>query len=311
MKVKIRHIITFAAAAVLIQLSTMLFLTPNGIELLFPLRIRIAAEKIKPESNTYAVYYDMRSDIADADVIVVGVDYNADETYDTLGHFTRFVKQYNNISDVYLDLDSLQLSITKILFGQTEEERYMNLLQRLEDDGGLSEEYCSYISELFYVNSTMSPNRKFNVSSYTADTAAEDETSAAEKITLLAESAERSVFIAVDSRLLEYPNSFREELTGELADKKIVFIQSHYTESCSSAETHTIYAFPLARDNQTYFVSGRKLDGFYTYYKWVGDIFGAGKNTEDRLDKRYTDYFFVVTGMDSVDKSEEYNNDQT
>ena len=103
---KVRLLTVFVVCAVVLQLLCLLFLTPEGIEHLFPLRVRLAAEKIKPESNTYAAYYDMRSDITDADVIVIGVDYNADETYAMLGHFTRFVKQYNNISDVALDLDA-------------------------------------------------------------------------------------------------------------------------------------------------------------------------------------------------------------
>lgn len=305
MKTKIRHVLTFIVAAVIIQLSILLFLTPDGIELLFPLRVRIASEKVKADSNTYAVYYDMRSEIADADVIVIGVDYNADETYSTLGHFTRFVKQYNNVSDVYLNLDSLQLSIVNILFKQTDESRYENLLQRLEDDGGLSEKYCSYISELFFVNSTVSPNRKFNIVSYSAENVAADATDAdstnaevslTQKIAALSYGAERSIFCAVDSRLLEYTNDFRDELNEMLPDKKIVYIQSHYTESCTSPETHTIYTFPFAGENQGYFVSGRKLSGFYSYYNWAAGLFGAGKAEEDRLDTRYTEFFFVISG---------------
>ena len=118
---KVRLLTVFVVCAVVLQLLCLLFLTPEGIEHLFPLRVRLAAEKIKPESNTYAAYYDMRSDITDADVIVIGVDYNADETYAMLGHFTRFVKQYNNISDVALDLDALQTSIVGLLFKHTDE----------------------------------------------------------------------------------------------------------------------------------------------------------------------------------------------
>lgn len=316
---KVRLLTVFVVCAVVLQLLCLLFLTPEGIEHLLPFRVRLAAEKIKPESNTYAAYYDMRSDITDADVIVIGVDYNADETYAMLGHFTRFVKQYNNISDVALDLDALQTSIVGLLFKQTDEGRFNNLRGRLVDDGGMSAGYSSYMSELFFVNSTMPPNRKFSVVSYSAansayesnaETTEESAKTLAEKAADTVMSAERSVFCAVDSRELEYGSTFREELTAALEDKKIVFVQTHYTEDCTSPETHTIYAFPLASDGYVYFVSGRKLEGFYSYYKCVTDLFGSNKGLTNRLDTRYTDFFFVVTGAEEVEKTG-VPNDQT
>lgn len=316
---KVRLLTVFVVCAVVLQLLCLLFLTPEGIEHLLPFRVRLAAEKIKPESNTYAAYYDMRSDITDADVIVIGVDYNADETYAMLGHFTRFVKQYNNISDVALDLDALQTSIVGLLFKQTDEARFNNLRGRLVDDGGMSTGYSSYMSELFFVNSTMPPNRKFSVVSYSAansayesnaETTEESAKTLAEKAADTVMSAERSVFCAVDSRELEYGSAFREELTAALEDKKIVFVQTHYTEDCTSPETHTIYAFPLASDGYVYFVSGRKLEGFYSYYKRVTDLFGSNKGLTNRLDTRYTDFFFVVTGAEEVEKTG-VPNDQT
>ena len=316
---KVRLLTVFVVCAVVLQLLCLLFLTPEGIEHLLPLRVRLAAEKIKPESNTYAAYYDMRSDITDADVIVIGVDYNADETYAMLGHFTRFVKQYNNISDVALDLDALQTSIVGLLFKQTDEGRFNNLRGRLVDDGGMSAGYSSYMSELFFVNSTMPPNRKFSVVSYSAadsayesndETTEESAKTLAEKAADTVMSAERSVFCAVDSRELEYGSTFREELTAALDGKKIVFVQTHYTEDCTSPETHTIYAFPLSSEGNVYFISVRKLEGFYSYYKCVTDLFGSNKGLTNRLDTRYTDFFFVVTGAEEVEKTG-VPNDQT
>lgn len=317
---KVRPATLFVVCAVALQLLCLLFLTPEGIEHLLPLRVRIAAEKIKPESNTYAAYYDMRSEITDADVVVIGVDYNADETFAMLGHFTRFVKQYNNISDVALDLDALQTSIVGLLFKQTEEARFNNLRGRLVDDGGMSEGYSSYMSELFFVNSTMPPNRKFSVVSYSAaadsadesnaETTAESAKTLAEKVAETVMSAERSVFCAVDSRELEYGSAFRDELTAALEGKKTVFVQTHYTENCTSPETHTIYAFPLASDGNVYFVSGGKLEGFYSYYKRITDMFGSNKELTNRLDTRYTDFFFVVTGAEEVEETGAPN-DQT
>lgn len=286
----IRRIIVFALVVVIVQSAAVLALTPSGLERVFPLAVRLSAEKIKPESNTYAAYYNMRTCVSDADVIVVGVDYAVPETYGMLGHFTRFVKQYNNFSDVALKIDNVQLSFVGMMFEQTGEDDYDYYLNKLTDSG-IGDEYASYLSELYFVNSTMSPNRKIRLTSCEIL----KNRPLAEQISELSIVSERSLLCVVDSRELETDSAFRSELTEKLNGKKIVFVQTHYTESCASADTHTIYQFPFESPSQVYFVSADKLEGFYSYYAGITDIFSANDN-DDRLDERYTDFFFVITG---------------
>lgn len=286
----IRRIIVFALVVVIVQSVAVLALTPSGLERVFPIAVRLSAEKIKPESNTYAAYYNMRTCVSDADIVVVGVDYDVPETYGMLGHFTRFVKQYNNFSDVALMLDNVQLSFAGMMFEQTGEDDYDYYLNKLTDSG-IGKEYASYMSELYFVNSTMSPNRKISLTS--CETL--KNRPLVEQINELSIVSERSMLCVVDSRELESDSSFRSELTEKLNGKKIVFVQTHYTKSCASADTHTVYQFPFESPSQVYFVSADKLDGFYSYYAGVTDIFSTNDNS-DRLDKRYTDFFFVVTG---------------
>ena len=102
MRQKIRRILAFVIAAVLIQGLALLFFTPAGIERLLFLPLRLHAEKFKPDNNAYAVYYDTRTDVAAADLIVVGIDTHVAESYDALGHFSRYVKQYNDFSAVLM-----------------------------------------------------------------------------------------------------------------------------------------------------------------------------------------------------------------
>ncbi len=286
----IKRIIVFALVVVIVQSVAVLALTPSGLERVFPLAVRLSAEKIKPESNTYAAYYNMRTYVSDADVIVVGVDYAVPETYGMLGHFTRFVKQYNNFSDVALMLNNVQLSFAGMMFEQTGEDDYDYYLKKLTDSG-IGEEYASYLSELYFVNSTMSPNRKIHLTS--CETL--KNRPLVEQINELSVVSERSMLCVVDSRELESDSAFRSELTEKLNGKKIVFVQTHYTDSCISADTHTVYQFPFESSSQVYFVSAAKLEGFYSYYAGVTDIFSANDNY-DRLDERYTDFFFVVAG---------------
>ncbi|MGN1409467.1 MAG: hypothetical protein ACI4XJ_04740 [Eubacteriales bacterium] len=314
-----RRIICFAAAVIVIQSIALLFLTPGGIELLYPIHVRASAEKIRPDSNTYAVYYDMRQTASEADVIVVGIDSNVDTTYDMLGHFTRFVKQYNNISNVILDLNDTQATLVDFLFRQSKEIKFNAFLERLENGTGMSKSCCGYLSELFFVNSTMSPQKKFSVISYNESNTPdvfgetekpEDTRTLTEKIRDIVLKCPRSVICAVDSRELEYGSSFRDELDSMLVGKKIVYVQTHYTKSCVSGETHTVYAFPFEPENaQVYFVNNSDFDGFYSYYSFVTELFGSNKTLENKLNTRSSDYFFVITGGRSVDNEADENNE--
>ena len=79
MRKNIRRTLTFVLAVILIQGLALLFFTPAGLERVFVLPLRLHAEKFKPDNNAYAVYYDSRTDVAAADLIVVGIDPNVAE----------------------------------------------------------------------------------------------------------------------------------------------------------------------------------------------------------------------------------------
>ena len=91
MKTRIRRILKFAAAILLAQTLALLFLTPAGIDFMFPPVARVNAEKFSPDSNTYAVYYDIRVEVSQADLIVVGVDHGIAESFDL--HILRAVEE--------------------------------------------------------------------------------------------------------------------------------------------------------------------------------------------------------------------------
>ena len=61
----LRRILCFAAAVVLLQGLALLFVTPSGLEKVFAVPLRLRAEKFRPDTNTYAVYYDARMDAAE------------------------------------------------------------------------------------------------------------------------------------------------------------------------------------------------------------------------------------------------------
>ena len=136
MSKKIRTIVIFAAVVVVIQGFALLFLTSTGMEKLYPLFVRASAEKIETDSNSYVAYYNTRKQVAEADLIVIGADEAVAESYDMLGHFSRFLKQYNNFSDVFFDIDIREESYITEIFDGDGLNDYYNALSNLKTRSG-------------------------------------------------------------------------------------------------------------------------------------------------------------------------------
>lgn len=289
---KIRLTAIFICAVVVIQGLALLFLTSEGLELVCSVPMRINAERFKPENNTYVVYYDARSEIADADLVVIGIDGNIAESYDLLGHFTRFLKQYNNFSDVMLDLNKTQSSVASKLMDEDEESHFYAKLTTLGESGGLTQDQLDYLSELYAVNATMTPVRKIDLMSYSSN----EGMTTAEMITSAVSDVSRSALCVVDAKEFSSDSTLREELDALLPDKNIMYLETLYTKSCPSPETHDTVLFPFEADEPSvYFVNNKDFSSFYNYYGAVVGLFGADKSLDDRLDTRYTDYFFIVS----------------
>ncbi len=300
----IKGICVFLAAVVLLQGLALLLLTPAGLEKIHPFFVRIHAEKFDPSTNTYAVYYDTRTEVAAADLVVIGMDGAVSESYDILGHFTRFVKQYNNFSAVMMDLTSSQRMLSNSLLSQTAEDRFDRRVEALHENAATTVDFTDYFTELFIINRTMTGERKFEILSYsekivneigsTADMTGQDWASAVAESCM---GVTRSAICAVDSRLLEQNSGFKEALASALPDKRIVFVQTWYDGASASPDTHSGFKFPATfGEKAVYFVEDSRSDGFYSYYSNVALIPGGERSLEDPLDTRYTDYYFVVSG---------------
>lgn len=300
----IKGICVFLAAVVLLQGLALLLLTPAGLEKIHPFFVRIHAEKFDPSTNTYAVYYDTRTEVAAADLVVIGIDGTVGESYDILGHFTRFVKQYNNFSAVMMDLTSSQRMLSNSLLTQTSESRFDRRVEAMRENAGMTADFTDYFTELFIINRTMTADRKFEILSYSEKIINESDSTAdmtgQDWASVVAESCvgvTRSAICAVDSRLLEQNSGFREALASVLPDKRIVFVQTWYDGASESPDTHSGFEFPVNfGEKAVYFVDDGRSDGFYSYYRGVALIPGGERSLEDPLDTRYTDYYFVISG---------------
>lgn len=311
MKKHIKQILRFVAVILIIQALSLLIFTPGGLELIYPLFVRVKAERLIPETNTYAVYYDTRVSVSNADLIVVGVDYGVAESFDLLGHFTRFVKQYNDLSAILLDLTVPQQNIVTNLLTLTEEDSYTRRIGILEERTGLSGDYCDYISEIFYVNRTMPPAKKLTIDSYadpdssfqaSSNDAASEATARSTKAGRIIDAynnTPRTALCVTAVEDLDYNSNFRRELDHLAGEKglSVLYIQVMYDRTTVDGDGHRDYRFiKLWQKSGIYFVCNQKLGDFYDFYDKVAGMRIDNKMTKDRLSTRFTDYYFIVTG---------------
>ncbi|MBQ8401668.1 MAG: hypothetical protein IJX14_07045, partial [Clostridia bacterium] len=94
--------IAFLCSAAILQGLVMLFCTEAGLMAMYPLLVRASEEEYQTK-GAYTVYYDMRLEVSDTPQVIVGMDFEVAESFDAFQHLLRFIKQYRNITEIYMD----------------------------------------------------------------------------------------------------------------------------------------------------------------------------------------------------------------
>lgn len=287
-----KQTVIFLVSALFVCLAASLFLTEAGITRLYPFAVRTQTEEISPSGNSYTVYHNLRSSVGAAEMIVVGVDLNIGESYDLLGHFMRFAKQYSEIGIVLLPVSEGDAEeINQFLTAESSEiqRKREELLKSMPH---FSVDFIDFLTELAYVNATVVPTRKFTASAYLN----EDGTVSYDMIRKAKEEAKenhRTCFTAADISVVE------SELNDELAtmfDENLFLLKTRYSGKDYSGASALQLPF-VGSMPEYYLVSGRELVWFNHYANRVLNFFNDGE-TVDYAEKisgvRWQDYFFVI-----------------
>ncbi len=292
-KRRLKQTAVFFVTAILVFLAASVFLTESGIERLYPLAVRTQVETVAPSGNSYTVYQTTRANVASCDVIVVGIDPDIAQSYDVLGHFARFAKQYSEIGAFLLAVDEKTAAEINAFLSDDSGGILKGRQTLLQSCPGLSVDFIDFVTELAYVNATMTPGRKYTVESiYDAN----GEVSIDRLVTAAAEQTEqqKTCFAVVDGALLE-DKTFSEELASQFGED-LLTVKMRY--SGSNAEGATALQLPFTGSGtQTYFVSCIRLLDFNHYANKTLNFFRDGENI-DYAKKisgfDWKDFFFVI-----------------
>ena len=256
---KAKRWIAFLCAVVVLQGLMLLFCTENGLFTLYPLLFRISDEEYQTK-GTFTVYYDMRLPAAEADFVVVGMDFGITQSYDAFQHLFRFLKQYKNITTVYLDV---------------EEEWAGSIRARMEDplvDPGLPPVLLTFADTLSAINNIQPPQKKCTV---------EDWNPAADP---------KGNLILMDRDTMMAEREHLESAGGLCVEMKYVNCR---TENGMRNDLPLPFA---GEDVRFSFLASGRIHWFYRYYRTVTNMFAQAsmEETAAKLDGVSADFVICI-----------------
>lgn len=281
-----KQTLIFLAGAFVVFLAASLFLTEAGIARLYPFAVRGQLEEISPSGNSYTVYHGARSAVATADVIVVGIDPEIAQSYDVLGHFMRFAKQYSEIGAVVLAVDDEGAEEINLLLSSESGGIQKGRAALLQNMPRLSVDFVDFVTELAYVNATMTPARKFIAMSYTDGEGAVLSEKLIEAHDYATEK-HQTCFVVADVELLcdGSLSASLEEMFGD----DVLILKTRY--SGKDYEGPSALSLPfMGSVPKEYFVSEKHLLGYNRYANSTLNFFRDGENTN---------YAEKISGVDS------------
>ncbi|MBR5445662.1 MAG: hypothetical protein IKV57_06045 [Clostridia bacterium] len=257
---KAKRWIAFLCAVVVLQGLMLLFCSAAGLMTLYPLLFRVSDEEYQTK-GTFTVYYDMRLPAAEADFVVVGMDFGVTQSYDAFQHLFRFLKQYKNITTIYLDSD---------------EDWAEKIHARMEDpmiDPGLPQVLLSFADTLSAINNIQPPQKKCTVEAWQ---------------TTGIDPQGNLILMDKDAMMAE-----RETLEAAGA----LCVEMKYVNCQTESGIRTDIPLPLAGEDVRYsFLAASRIRWFYDYYRTVTNMFSlpSMEETAEKLDGISADFVICI-----------------
>ena len=362
-----RRAAIFIAAAMIVQAIFVVFFTPQGLRTVYPYVLRLKSEEIEDDSS-FAEYYDLRNEFADADAFFLGADLSVADSYKVILDYIRFTKRYFDISVVALRVGEMSAEKINACLNAPDDALEAAITD-FTTSGRYTTEFIAFVRSLCEFNKTLPPKRKLSVKSIYVESvesavvgrvsslimsdpsgmageisyaisisaASEffdyfDEHAAAFEAFLGAEQYARFVeteahyragdynewalcekiaptlgvptLYVVDPSIASPQNAFRYAIAALGA--KGAFVQVKYsgcqTLSSAGVVDKNDVDLPFASKRSIRFVSGERLEGFRSFYRFVADPSGKGRKDGEieAIDSFATRDMFIVIGSPAV-----------
>ncbi|MGM9653522.1 MAG: hypothetical protein ACI3XP_07790 [Eubacteriales bacterium] len=244
---------------------------------MYPLCVRAAESAVTPGDNSYTEYFPLRAPAADADVIVLGVDFSAEGTCELLEDLLTALKHECNIGSVFVELapEAAQYAAAAVsAASQDELEAKLILLK----EKGASEGLCLFLERLNAMNENYPPQRK--LSGGVADESADGDPAEALIRSAAAEyrRSGRPALVITGTEMLCTGSSFLRAVQS--MPERMLLVQFLYEggTAASSDGAHSVFLVDsdrLALFDDLYAAAERKIGGSYP-----SESYTSGYSTE-------------------------------
>lgn len=290
---KTKTVVIFVLCALALQGIFCLFFTTGALEKLFPLYVRGVAQEVAVGDNSYTEYFRLRNEAAEADVIVVGVDFASQMSSDLLTDMVVSLKHDANIGAVIIDAygDEISSVFAAEVINSIMPDTAEFTCQAMREIYDVSVAYEDLLDGMNSINLEYPPARRmFGVSILEEG----DHTSALlHTVRQAYQESRRPVLLLTDSARLDRGDPFR--IGAEASGERYLFVRCMYTDGVWDG------VFPNDAP-AVYLVEREDLHLFDSLYS-AASTFSDGEKREYSYSEAFaTEIFFVVTdGMEAME----------
>ena len=290
---KTKTVVIFVLCALALQGIFCLFFTTGALEMLFPLYVRSAAQEVTVGDHSYTEYFRLRNEAAEAEVIVVGVDFTSPTTCDLITDMIVSLKHDAKIGAVIVDAygDEISSVFAAEVINSIMPDAAEFTCQAMREIYDVSVAYEDLLDGMNSINLEYPPARRmFGVSILEG----EDHTSALlHTVRQAYQESGRPVLLLTDATRLSLDDPLR--VRAEAAAEEYLFIRCMYTngvwDGVFSDNVPAVYL--VERDDL------RLFDNLYS----AASTFTDGERREYSYSEVFsTEMFFVIT--DAVNEEE-------
>ena len=278
-----RRAARYFLAAIAVQMLLLLLATPEGLSWVYPLAARAASVKVTTGDNSYTDYFALREPLAEADVVVLGVDFSVEETYTLLTDLLASMKNERNIGTVFVDYPPRAVNAVSDVISALTEEKKEIALDEFRDEAAAVR---AFLERLRAMNDNYPPRRKY-AGGTVAVSADESYDAALQRAAADAcRATGRPVLVVTDAKKLDAASDFL--LSAGRFPGRWMYVQCRYEEK-SGVFGAPSYSLALVDSEQL---------------AWFDDLYAAaarpigGRYSPVRYSETYSTpkYFWMING---------------
>lgn len=160
----IRGAVAFAVTALVLQLLALLFMTPSGLETLFPYILYSNSEEIETGDSGIGEYFSMYDEIEDAGLVILSVDLNVADSYKLASDYLKFLGRFTRVSSVAFYTQQGRVSGISDGIVSSDYAKFQSACDLQKKSLVFPDQFYTLLSNMYTMNSRLSPDNKFTLS---------------------------------------------------------------------------------------------------------------------------------------------------